>query len=53
MKSKKLIVDIKLTEKDIEESLLELKRRVGPPTLNFGKRSKEADNAKKQKKSVW
>ena len=29
---------IKLDEKDIEISLLELKRRVGPPKLSFSKR---------------
>ena len=36
MKSKKPIVDIKLTEEDIKISLLELKRKVGSPRLNFG-----------------
>ena len=31
-------INIKLDEKDIEISLLELKRRVGPPKLSFSKR---------------
>ena len=31
-------LNIKLDEKDIEISLLELKRRVGPPQLSFSKR---------------
>ena len=38
MKSKKPIVDIKLTEEDIKISLLELKRKVGSPKLNFRKK---------------
>jgi len=38
MKNKKPIVDIKLTEKDIEVSLLQLKRKVGSPKLNFRKK---------------
>ena len=38
MKNKKPIVDIKLTEKDIEISLLQLKRKVGSPKLNFRKK---------------
>tara|TARA_B100000780_G_C20977803_1_gene390599 strand:+ start:377 stop:514 length:138 start_codon:yes stop_codon:yes gene_type:complete len=29
---------IKLTERDIEVSLLELKRRVGPPLIHFKKK---------------
>ena len=29
---------IKLDEKDVEITLLELKRRVGPPKLSFSKR---------------
>jgi len=33
-----LIPDIKLTEEDIEISLLELKRRVGPPLITFRKK---------------
>tara|TARA_R100000008_G_scaffold46436_1_gene27390 strand:+ start:213 stop:317 length:105 start_codon:yes stop_codon:yes gene_type:complete len=33
-----LVPDIKLTEKDIEVSLLELKRRVGAPKINFRKK---------------
>ncbi len=33
---KKPIIDIKLTEEDIKISLLELKRKVGSPRLNFG-----------------
>jgi hypothetical protein len=33
-----LIPDIKLTEEDIEVSLLELKRRVGPPLIRFRKK---------------
>ena len=31
-------ITIKLDEKDIEISLLELKRRVGPPKLSFSTR---------------
>ena len=31
-------INIKLDEKDIEITLLELKRRVGPPKLAFSKR---------------
>ena len=38
MKNKKPIVDIKLTEKDIKISLLQLKRKVGAPKLNFRKK---------------
>ena len=38
MKNKKPIVDIKLTEKDIKISLLQLKRKVGSPKLNFRKK---------------
>lgn len=34
----KLIPNIKLDEKDIEVSLLELKRRVGPPQLLFSEK---------------
>jgi|TARA_R110000796_G_scaffold246201_1_gene370861 hypothetical protein len=34
-KKKPFIPDIKLTEKDIEVSLLQLKRRVGPPILEL------------------
>jgi len=30
-----LVPDIKLTEEDIEVSLLELKRRVGPPQITM------------------
>jgi len=37
-KKKPLIPEIKLTEKDVEISLLQLKRRVGPPILNFKKK---------------
>tara|TARA_R100000027_G_scaffold24184_1_gene17557 strand:+ start:449 stop:655 length:207 start_codon:yes stop_codon:yes gene_type:complete len=36
---KKPIVDIKLTEEDIKISLLELKRRVGAPRLDFSDRA--------------
>jgi len=38
MKNKKPIVDIRLTEEDIEISLLELKKKVGSPKLNFRKK---------------
>ena len=40
-RKKSLDLDIELTEEDIEVSLLELKRRVGPPlvTLTLRKRS--------------
>jgi len=38
MKNKKPIVDIRLTEEDIEISLLQLKRKVGSPKLNFRKK---------------
>ena len=31
-------IEIKLDEKDIEITLLELKRRVGPPKLSFSTR---------------
>jgi hypothetical protein len=37
-KRKPLIPEIKLTEKDVEISLLQLKQRVGPPILNFKKK---------------
>ena len=37
-RKKSLVPDIKLTEEDIEISLLELKRRVGSPKINFRKR---------------
>lgn len=36
--SKPLIKGIKITEEDIEISLLELKRKVGSPKLNFRKK---------------
>ena len=36
---KKPIVEIKLTEEDIKISLLELKRRVGAPRLDFSDRA--------------
>ena len=36
---KKPIVDIKLTEEDIEITLLELKRKVGAPRLDFSDRA--------------
>ena len=36
---KKPIVDIRLTEEDIKISLLELKRRVGAPRLDFSDRA--------------
>lgn len=35
---KKPIVDIRLTEEDIEISLLELKQRVGAPKISFRRR---------------
>ena len=35
-RKKFLVPDIKLTEEDIEISLLQLKKRVGSPKLNFG-----------------
>ena len=40
-RKRSLVPDIKLTEEDIEVSLLELKRRVGPPlvTMKIRKRS--------------
>jgi len=38
MKRKKIIKDIKLTEEDVEVSLLQLKRKVGPPKINFRKK---------------
>tara|TARA_R100001082_G_scaffold82413_1_gene49277 strand:- start:183 stop:320 length:138 start_codon:yes stop_codon:yes gene_type:complete len=38
MKDKKIIKDIKLTEEDIKISLLQLKRKVGPPKINFRKK---------------
>ena len=37
-KEKKPLLDIKLTEEDIEETLLELKRRVGAPKISFRKK---------------
>lgn len=37
--TKKPIVDIKLTEEDIEITLLELKRKVGAPRLDFSDRA--------------
>jgi len=37
-RKKSLVPNIKLTEKDIEISLLQLKKRVGSPKLNFRKR---------------
>mgnify|MGYP003113239424 CR=1 len=37
-RKRSLVPDIKLTEKDIEVSLLELKRRVGAPKINFRKK---------------
>ena len=36
---KRDIVDIKLTEEDIEITLLELKRKVGAPRLDFSDRA--------------
>ena len=36
---KKPLVDIRLTEEDIKISLLELKRRVGAPRLDFSDRA--------------
>jgi|TARA_B100002019_G_C21133032_1_gene529248 hypothetical protein len=36
----KIVPNIKLDEKDIEISLLELKRRVGPPKLLFSNRGR-------------
>ena len=36
---KKPLIDIKLTEEDIKISLLELKRRVGAPRLDFSDRA--------------
>ena len=40
-RKKSLVPDIEITEEDIEVSLLELKRRVGPPlvTMKIRKRS--------------
>ena len=35
---KKPLIDIKLTEEDIKISLLELKRRVGAPKIDFRRR---------------
>ena len=35
---KNISIDTKLDEKDIEESLLELKRRVGAPKITFRRR---------------
>jgi hypothetical protein len=37
-RKRSLVPDIKLTEEDIEISLLELKRRVGPPKIQFRKK---------------
>jgi len=37
-KEKKKLLDIKLTEEDIEVTLLELKRKVGAPKLLFRKK---------------
>jgi len=37
-KKKRDIVEIKLTEEDIKISLLELKRRVGAPKIDFRRR---------------
>jgi len=37
-RKRSLVPDIKLTEEDIEVSLLELKRRVGPPKISFRKK---------------
>ena len=34
-RKRSLVPDIKLTEEDIEVSLLELKRRVGPPQITM------------------
>ena len=36
---KKPLVDIRLTEEDIKISLLELKRRVGAPKIDFRRRN--------------
>ena len=38
-KEKKTLLDIKLTEEDIEVTLLELKRKVGAPRLDFSDRA--------------
>ena len=38
-KEKKKLLDIKLTEEDIEVTLLELKRKVGAPRLDFSDRA--------------
>jgi len=35
-----LVPDIKLTEEDIEVSLLELKRRVGPPQITMTRKKR-------------
>lgn len=37
-KSKPLIEDIKITDEDNKISLLELKRKVGPPKIQFRKK---------------
>ena len=37
-KKKRDIIEIKLTEEDIKISLLELKRRVGAPKIDFRRR---------------
>jgi len=34
-RKKSLVLDIEITEEDIEVSLLELKRRVGPPQITM------------------
>jgi len=38
-KEKKTLLDIRLTEEDIEVTLLELKRKVGAPRLDFSDRA--------------
>ena len=38
-KEKKTLLDIKLTEEDIEVTLLELKRKVGATRLDFSDRA--------------
>ena len=39
-RKRSLVPDIKLTEEDIEVSLLELKRRVGPPQITMKTRKR-------------
>ena len=39
-RKKSLVPDIKLTEEDIEVSLLELKRRVGPPQITMTRKKR-------------